>query len=243
MKLILFDLDGTLVESTKCISDIMLSALKYLKSNNYKLAIVSGATIEKIKLQLKNNFNLFDYIFSENGLVSFEIKDNNLELISNNDIKDILLEKDIQRIINQVLYFVINTELPYKRGNFISFRKGMMYCTPIGGDCSFEERKFFITYDKQFNIRKKLIKYLIDNLSDLNLEFSLGGNIGVCVHPKGWNKSYCLKFIPNKYESIYFFGDRCSPDGNDYPLYSNNMIKSFSVINYQDTIKKIYLNF
>ena len=42
MKLILFDLDGTLVESTKCISDIMLSALKYLKSNNYKLAIVSG---------------------------------------------------------------------------------------------------------------------------------------------------------------------------------------------------------
>ena len=81
------------------------------------------ATIEKIKLQLKNNFNLFDYIFSENGLVSFEIKDNNLELISNNDIKDILLEKDIQRIINQVLYFVINTELPYKRGNLYPLEK------------------------------------------------------------------------------------------------------------------------
>lgn len=240
MKLILFDLDGTLVESTKTIQNVMISTLKYLKNIGYSLAIVSGASMEKIRNQLKAHIYLFNFIFSENGVVSYTIEDNELELLESKDIRDIVTEENIQRIVNQVLKFIINTPLPYKRGRFISFRKGMLYCTPIGGDCSFEERNYFIEYDKKFNIRKKLISHLKENLSDINLNFTLGGNIGVCVNPKGWDKSYCLKFIPKRFTEIYFFGDRCSPDGNDYPLYSNNSIKSYQVTNYLDTIKKIY---
>ena len=240
MKLVLFDLDGTLVESTKTIKNVMVSALKYLKNLGYFLAIVSGASMDKIKNQLKAHLYLFNYIFSENGVVSYIINDNMLELLDSKDIRDIISEENIQKIVNHVLKFVINTKLPYKRGRFISFRKGMLYCTPIGGDCSLEERQHFIEYDKEFNIRRQLISYLKENLSDINLSLTLGGNIGVCVNPKSWDKSYCLKFIPERFTEIYFFGDRCSPDGNDYPLYSNKSIKSYQVINYLDTIKKIY---
>ena len=243
MKLILFDLDGTLVKSTKEITNNMILALEYLKISGYKLAIITGANIEKIKKQLKAHIYLFNYIFSENGVVSYIIDNNEIILLNSKDIKDVISEENIQKVVNHVLKFIIETELPYKRGRFISFRKAMLYCTPIGGDCSVEERYNFIKYDKQFQIRKKLIAYLKNNLSNLNFECSLGGNIGVCVHPIGWDKSYCLQFIPSEFKEIYFFGDRCSPEGNDYPLYSNSNIKSFKVINYLDTIKKIYLNF
>ena len=89
----------------------------------------------------------------------------------------------------------------------------MLYCTPIGGDCSLEERQHFIEYDKKFNIRKQLISYLEENLSDINFNFTLGGNIGVCVNPKGWDKSYCLQFIPKRFQLYFFYISR----RNDYP--------------------------
>lgn len=243
MKIILFDLDGTLVESTKVITNNMILALEFLKFLGYHLAIITGADIEKIKNQLKDDLYLFNYIFSENGVVSYIINNNNTVLLSSRNIKDVISEENIQKVVNHVLKFTINTKLPYKRGRFISFRNGIIYCTPIGGDCSTEERYSFIEYDKQFKIRKKLITYLKKKLSNLDLEYSLGGNIGVCIHPIGWDKSYCLQFIPSEFKEVYFFGDRCSPEGNDYPLYSNNKIKSFEVIDHLDTIKKIYLNF
>ena len=47
------------------------------------------------------------------------------------------------------------------------------------------------------------------------LEASIGGEISVDIHPKGQDKSQILKDLEG---DIMFFGDRCEPGGNDYPI-------------------------
>ncbi|OTF69472.1 hypothetical protein BLA29_014960 [Euroglyphus maynei] len=56
----------------------------------------------------------------------------------------------------------------------------------------------------------------------------------------GWDKRFCLRFIPDDhYDRIYFFGDRCTPNGNDYALYSHERTIGHSVTNPDDTRQKL----
>lgn len=44
---------------------------------------------------------------------------------------------------------------------------------------------------------------------DLNLTFSIGGQISFDIFPDGWDKRYCLQFVENEeFEEIHFFGDK-----------------------------------
>ena len=83
-----------------------------------------------------------------------------------------------------------------------------------------------------------MIFYLKDKLaSKYNLDIKFGGQIGIALHPKKWDKSLCLKFLNlNQYRNIYFFGDRCDRDGNDYPLFSHSMIQGFEVTGSRHTL-------
>ena len=233
MKLLLFDVDGTLAESTLSVSQTMINILTLFKDDPiYELAIVGGGDYEKIVSQIGiENLHLFKYIFSENGLVTY--KEN--ELIHKMNIKDEISELNIQQIVNYVLKYIANLDLPYKRGGFIRFRTGMLYVTPIGGDCSQEERNHFVEYDAIHQIRQKMINDLKEKFP--NIDFLLGGAIGLGIHPKGWDKSYITKLIDlHEYENVSFFGDRCTSDGNDYPLYSHPDIIGYCVENPNDTI-------
>ena len=85
MKLLLFDVDGTLTKSTLRLSDKMIEILKKIfQSEEYEMCLVSGGTYEKIIYQIgKENEKLFTYIFSENGVVTYK----NGNLFHENDIK------------------------------------------------------------------------------------------------------------------------------------------------------------
>lgn len=48
--------------------------------------------------------------------------------------------------------------------------------------------------------------------------YSIGGQISFDVMPKGWDKTYCLRFLTD-YDEIYFFGDKTHEGGNDYEIY------------------------
>ncbi len=68
----------------------------------------------------------------------------------------------------------------------------------------------------------------------------MGGQIGIGIHPKGWDKSYILQFINlTDYESVSFYGDRCLPNGNDYPLYSHMNINGNFVKGPEETLTLI----
>ena len=57
----------------------------------------------------------------------------------------------------------------------MEYRNGMMNVSPIGRNCSKEERDAFEQYDHTANVRKNFIEALKAELGDLNLRFSIGG--------------------------------------------------------------------
>ena len=78
------------------------------------------------------------------------------------------------------------------RGTFVEYRNGMMNISPIGRNCSKQERNEFEEYDKEANVRKTMVAALQAEFPDLNLHISIGGQISFDVFPKGWDKSFCL---------------------------------------------------
>ena len=88
------------------------------------------------------------------------------------------------------------------------------------------------------NIKKKWDKY-VSELNDqiLKIKFSIGGQISVDVFPEGWDKTYCLQFVENKYDEIHFFGDKTYLGGNDYEIYNDSRVIGHKVQKYQATIR------
>ena len=235
-QLLLFDVDGTLAKSTLQITDDMRDTLVRLHySGNYEMSIVGGGPYNCIVKQIGEEYlYLFDKIYSENGLVIYQ----NDKIIHKRDIRIKIPEFHLQEMINFILMYIVNLALPYKRGHFIDFRTGLLYITPMGRNCSYDERLQFIEWDKLHNVRTTFIKILNEMFHEYGMCASLGGQIGINLHPIGWDKSYVLNFFNTaEYESVTFYGDRCSGDGNDYPLYSDDRINGVWVEDPEHTLK------
>jgi phosphomannomutase len=231
MKLILFDVDDTLCKSGQQISTDTLNKLILLQ-NNYDLGIVGGGKYIKINDQFTKNKTyldkLFKYVFTENGMIghTFNIgynfnENNKSELLYHNSIRQKLGIEKISIINNFLLKLVANTDLPLKTGSFIDLRDGLIYFTPIGQNCTIEDRLVFKEFDKKNNTRIHMVKTLEKEFPELYI--GLGGEIGICISPTGWNKSYIMNYLDDVkndciYDEIHFIGDKIYPGGNDYPL-------------------------
>ena len=88
-------------------------------------------------------------MFAENGLVAY--KGGNLEATAS--LKTFLGEDKLKELINFLLHYIADLDIPIKRGTFIEFRNGMMNVSPIGRNCSQSERDEFERYDKETNVR------------------------------------------------------------------------------------------
>ena len=138
-------------------------------------------------------------------------------------------------------------DCPVKRGTFIEFREGMLNISPIGRACNQVEREQFEIYDNEHRVRENMITQIqelwsnyviVNNLQYLpKLQFSIGGQISVDVFPKGWDKTYCLKFVEGKYDEIHFFGDKTHEGGNDFEIYNDSRVIGHRVTKYQDTME------
>jgi len=229
-KLLLFDVDGTLTEPRKKITSEMKDILYNLRKR-YILAIVGGSDLDKIREQLGTTlFDDFDYIFTENGTTAYK----NSTLINQTSITQHIGE--IDSFIKYCQNYISNLNLPFKRETFIEIRNGMINISPVGRTCTSKERDEFELYDNKEKIRETMIQNLQNKFSDLNLDFLIGGQISFDVFPKGWDKTYCLRFL-EQYSTIHFFGDKTSPGGNDHALYINPKVTGFHVDSYHDTMK------
>lgn len=232
--LLLFDIDGTLTIPRQKIKQDMVDALLQMYNNdNYDLGFVGGSDLNKQLEQLgEENMHLFTWKFTENGLVAYYEN----ELINKTNLIDHLGEACYQKLINVCLSVLSKTNIPIKRGNFIELRNGMINISPIGRSCSQEERDEFYKWDETHKIREKIIRSIKEKVPEMDLNFSIGGQISIDIFPKGWDKTYCLQFLKDKYEKIYFFGDKTSPGGNDYEIFIDPRVESFSVKKYLETI-------
>ena len=215
--LALFDVDGTLTEPRKVVSP---ETINYLQALRTKICtgVVGGSDLVKQKEQLGDSPHLFDYAFSENGLLAY--KDG--EKIGETSLVQHLGEEKLKKLVNWVLRYFSDLDIPVKRGTFIEFRQGMLNLSPIGRNCSREERNDFEKFDLANNIRKTMVQKMKEEFADYNLTFSIGGQISFDVFPAGWDKTYCLRYLPEAdFDEIHFFGDKTFEGGNDFEIYTH----------------------
>mmetsp|Transcript_7876 Transcript_7876/g.14699 ORF Transcript_7876/g.14699 Transcript_7876/m.14699 type:complete len:242 (-) Transcript_7876:57-782(-) len=233
-KLVLFDVDGTLTEPRKKAGEEMLSFLQELRKT-LPVGIVGGSDLKKIKEQLGDDAETaYDYLFSENGLVAHKAG----KLLATQSLKAFLGEDKLKQFINFTLKEIADIDIPVKRGTFIEFRNGMLNVSPIGRNCSQEERDAFEQYDHVHGIRKDLVQKLQTKFADFGLTFSVGGQISFDVFPKGWDKTFCLQFVESDFDEIHFFGDKTYKGGNDYEIFESTKTAGHTTTGPSDTIKQ-----
>lgn len=233
--LALFDVDGTLTVARKRIEPEMDEFMKKLRKK-IVVGVVGGSDLEKQKEQIGEDVtDTYDYSFSENGLLAYK---NGNEIHSGSFIKH-LGEQKMQKLINFMLKYLSEIELPVKRGTFIEWRRGMLNVSPIGRACSRTERNEFEIFDKEHKIRPKMVDILNEKFgegTEYGLKFSIGGQISFDIFPIGWDKTYCLQFVENEgYEEIHFFGDKTYEGGNDYEIFKDKRVVGHSVKSWKET--------
>jgi phosphomannomutase len=236
--IILFDIDGTLTDPRKKIDERMLETLSLLK-NKYTIGCVGGSDITKAKEQVGENIlKIFNYGFFENGLMAYKGE----ELLHLQSLKQFLGEEKIKSFVNFVLKYIADLDIPIKRGTFIEFRNGMINVSPIGRNCSQDERDEFEKYDHEHKIREKMITKLREEFGTYNLNYSIGGQISFDVFPNGWDKTYCLQFL-NDFKNIYFFGDKTDQGGNDHEIYESEKTIGYKTKGFDKTIQLLNEHF
>lgn len=113
----------------------------------------------------------------------------------------------------------------------------MINVSPIGRNCSREERNEFEKYDLERGLRRKFVEDLKAAFSHLDLTYSIGGQISFDVFPTGWDKTYCLRHLEKEgFKTIHFFGDKTFKGGNDYEIYNHPDVTGHAVTRPEDTI-------
>lgn len=106
----LFDVDGTLTIPRGEVKDDMMDTLKELRKK-ITVGIVGGSDLPKQEEQLGNGIvNEVVWNFSQNGLVAYEKG----TLLESNSIAKHLGEDTIKRIVNWVMKYLADLDLPIK---------------------------------------------------------------------------------------------------------------------------------
>mmetsp|Transcript_20772 Transcript_20772/g.29616 ORF Transcript_20772/g.29616 Transcript_20772/m.29616 type:complete len:252 (+) Transcript_20772:65-820(+) len=228
----LFDVDGTLTQPRGEITKDMMAFLKEL-SKKVVVGIVGGSDLPKQEEQLgKGIVDVFPYNFSQNGLVAYK----NGTLLEEQTLSKFLGEDNIKKIVNWTLKYLSELDIPVKRGTFLEFRSGMMNISPIGRNCTREERDAYEIFDLEHGIRETMVQKMKAEFQDLNLTYSIGGQISFDLFPCGWDKTYCLRFLnSDDFDEIHFFGDKTFQGGNDYEVYTHERTFGHTVTSPEDT--------
>ncbi|KAK4514041.1 uncharacterized protein ATC70_006049 [Mucor velutinosus] len=232
--IVLFDVDGTLTPARAFVSKEMKDTLANLRKKT-AIGFVGGSDLSKQYEQLGNSIlEDFDFCFAENGLTAYRL---GKQMASQSFIQWIG-EEEYTKLVNFCLRYIADMDLPKKRGTFIEFRNGMINVSPIGRNCSREERNEFEKYDLARGLRKNFVEALRKEFAHLALTFSIGGQISFDVFPTGWDKTYCLKHLKaDGFRTIHFFGDKTFEGGNDYEIYTHPDVVGHSVKCPEDTIR------
>ena len=201
----IFDVDGTLTPSRQRINrDFAVWFSKFCET--HAVYLVTGSDRPKTIEQVG------EYIYHKCELVYN---------CSGNDVwkKDINIHTNEWKLPDLARTFLISCEyesdFSIRTGNHIEERPGMVNFSVVGRNATLEQRAAYVAFEEQNGERKKIADAFNTMFPDL--EAKVGGETGIDISPKGFDKSQIIKDF-NKKDKLYFFGDAMHEGGNDYPL-------------------------
>ena len=214
----LFDVDGTLTPSRGVInSEFKKWFINFASIHN--VVLVTGSDRDKTIEQLGNSiYNKCKRVYNCSGNDVYE-KDTQIKF---NDWK---LPIEVKQWLNFKLEhspFTLRTGLHFEN------RTGMVNFSIVGRNANTQERKEYYEYDSKENERIKIAEAFNKKYPDLNAK--VGGETGLDIFPVGCDKGQVLKDYD--IDTVKFFGDRCDPQGNDYPI--SKLLKPTSVYHVKD---------
>lgn len=226
----LFDVDGTLTDARQRIDPYFADFMAdFCVANN--VAFVTGSDRDKTVEQLgKELFYLVDYSFNCAG----------------NEVwyNDVLIQRNEWKFPTSLMLF-LEELLPEskfrqpsgKYGNHVEIRNGMVNFSIPGRNCTQEDRKAYVKWDKSTNERIRFREKIANEFPGIDV--LIGGDTGLDIYPIGRGKEQVVEFLNTvEKEKMYFFGDQIFPGGNDYKI-AMRVDHSYRVRSWRDTYETL----
>ena len=209
MKKFVFDVDGTLTPSRGKINSDFEKFMLDFTVNNF-VYLVTGSDYpktveqigEKLALKVKRIYNCLGCDVWEQGI--------------NVRNKTWTLPERAHKWLSKQM---TDSAFPLRTGLHFEHRPGMCNFSIVGRNATLGERKLYVKWDNERDERNH-IAYNFNKLFP-KIEARPGGETGIDIAPKGWDKSQILVDFASS-DEIYFYGDRMDKQGNDWPLANAN---------------------
>jgi phosphomannomutase len=223
MRKFVFDVDGTLTPSRGKI-DPQFEAWFSSFIEREKVFLVTGSDYPKTAEQLGNEI-------CESVVTVYNCQGNDVWFKGKRvNSKEFTPPKELDEIMQGWLEA---SPFPYRTGNHIEHRRGLINFSVVGRNANPEQRKEYYEYDCKFRERES-IAFQINSAFE-NVTATVGGETGIDIHRTGADKSQILEDF-NQDDEIHFFGDRIDEGGNDYPLAkANKRGKNYHVKDWKET--------
>ena len=204
MKKFIFDVDGTLTESRRCISS-SFGAEFLIFTCKFDTYLVTGSdrakTIEQVGLDI---YNRCKRVFNCSGSDIYDGDKNAYR-------SDWKPSDELISFLNDELDY---SAFPTRTGDHIESRPGGINFSILGrGEGNMEGREEYVKWDRNTGERIAIADRIKNQFPDLNVQ--IGGQTGLDISDS--DKSQIIKYF-NHRDEIHFFGDMMEEGQNDYPL-------------------------
>lgn len=205
MNKFIFDVDGTLTPS-RGIIDLNFKAFFNMFCLSNDVYLVTGSDKPKTVEQISEpTYNLCKRVYNCNGN---DVWEGNKHIRTN----EWVLPEEAHDWLSEEL---TASAFPLRTGLHFEHRPGMVNFSIVGRNANQAQRKIYVKWDEDHSERDFIAHNF--NLKFPDLEAKVGGETGIDISPKGFDKSQIVKdFDPE--DVLYFFGDAMHEGGNDLPL-------------------------
>ena len=222
MKLIVFDLDGTLAESKSRVTPQMISALKRLIAR-FEVAVISGGAWPQFESQLINWLDPTPeeakrlHMFPTSGTSFYNNDGSGWRCV----YSETLSKEEVGRIMSAFRKVLDDPGVKMPRrfwGDQLENRGTQITFSAMGQQAPVDEKK---KWDPTFAKRLVLIEKLIQLIPEFDIR--AGGSTSIDVTHKGIDKRYAIQQIESRLgfakPDMLFVGDAIFPGGNDYAVH------------------------
>jgi len=208
MKCFLFDIDGTLTEPRQPMdSEFAIWFENWVSERNVYL--ISGSDLPKIQEQIPSKIlnkckGVFSCMGNEFWIDNKNVYKNQLEIPE--EVENFLESK------------IVNSDFEHRKPPHFEYRTGMLNFSIVGRGASQSLRLYYSEWDEMRQERYEIAKEFNKLFNKkYDIEALAGGQISLDIQGIGKDKGQAIDHLD--YDNYVFFGDKCTPSGNDFALY------------------------